>query len=111
MDSLIEEINALIITNPKAAVALSAFIGAVGWHQILVWLEANALLAVDKLTKGFREKQRTAAKKLGFTDAQILEMEKKEAHEALVLAQRAADDLLAPNDPPAPPAPDVQKAS
>ncbi len=96
--TLVAQAQALAAAHPVVYSGLCALAGALGWHQALTWLETNG---VDKAVAWIRNRQRLAAKRLGFTDAQVLAAEQAEAAEALKIAQRVAADLAVPLAPAA----------
>lgn len=104
LNALAQTYKTLVAAHPVGAQLLSAFIGAAGWHKALAWLETSG---IDKIDSYFAAKQKFAAKRLGFSDAQIAEIEQGEA----ASLERAAQDAKARADedaraaiPPVPPA-------
>ena len=93
--NIVGPVTSFIASHPLASVAFSAMGGAALWHQALAWVETTG---VDKAISWFKTRQMLAAKRLGFSDAQIAAMSSEEAK----LAQRAAADLVSPSTSPEP---------
>lgn len=90
-----EEIQKLLAAHPLYLMAFSALGGAALWHRALAWAET---VGVDRAVAWFKTRQVLAAKRLGFSDAQIAAIVAEEAK----AAQRAAQDFAQHEVAPAP---------